>query len=269
MKIISCIKQVYDLDIVLENDWVVDETLKSVDIHYANRIINSYDEASLEMMLQLKDKDSSIETKALTIGSKTTEAILLKALAIGVDEVLRIDVSTSQINNPNDNATLIYEVIKNDISVDLVLCGKQSDINNYGQTGQILAEKLNWSCFTNVYEIKKIDNLYYLTRLLKDGVEKVTTKGPIVVTSIPSSTKFLRMATLREMIKAKKTNIEVLKSPFLLDILSNSNKHYDLLKMTIEKPSKQCKYIEVTQLKTIEEQLNELIVKYQGTGDIK
>jgi electron transfer flavoprotein beta subunit len=266
MKIVSCIKQVYDLDIVLENDWVVDETQKCVDIHYANRIINSYDEASLEMMLQLKDKSKNIMTKALTIGEKNTESILIKALAIGVDEVLRIDSSTKEINNPNDNASLIYESVKDDESIDLILCGKQSDINNYGQTGQILAEKLNWSCFTNVYEIEYLNEIYHLSRLLNDGIERIETKGPIVITSIPSSNKFLRMATLRNMMKAKKTEIKV---SHFESVLSNKDKQYNFKKITIEKPNKQCQYIVEKSNISIEDQLLNLIDEYQGTGDGK
>ena len=268
MKIVSCIKQVYDLDIVLENDWVVDNETKSVDIHYANKIINSYDEASLELMLQLKDKEPNIKTRALTIGEKHTESILQKALAIGVDEVLRIDVSTDRIRSPYDNAQLIYESVKNDKTIELILCGKQSDINNYGQTGQILAEKLGWSCFTNVYEVDLIDSHYHLSRLLKEGIEKVITKAPLVITSIPSPDKFLRMATLREMIKAKKTNIPVISNEFALHQLSKLDKHYHSKGISIEKPVKECIFLESKDDNPVSFQINNLITKYRGTGEV-
>lgn len=267
MKIVSCIKQVYDLDIVLENDWVVDDTQHFVDIHYANRIMNSYDEASLELMLRIKDKNDSIETKAITIGDKQSESILQKALAIGVDETLRIDVSLNPIKNPFDNATLLYESVKDDESIDLILCGKQSDSTNYGQTGQILAEKLHWSCFTNVFEIEYIENQYHLSRLLKDGVENVVTKGPLVITSIPSPGKFLRMATLRDMLKAKKSDINIMNTKAVADVLSKSSKHYDSLKLTIEKPLKNCVMIEKNENATLEQQLKEKLVDLRGIGD--
>ncbi|AIO19439.1 Electron transfer flavoprotein subunit beta [Candidatus Izimaplasma bacterium HR1] len=266
MKIVSCIKQVYDLDIVLENDWVVDESCKSVDIHYANRIMNSYDEASLEMMLQLKDKYLNIMTQALTIGNKSTESILKKALAIGVDEVIRIDIDINKINNPNDNATLIYESVKEDESIDIIFCGKQSDINNYGQTGQILAEKLHWSCFTNVFEIEYIDNQFHISRLLKSGIERIITKAPFVITSIPSADKFLRMATLRDMMRANKETIKIKEYESLLTELEN---RYNFEKITIEKPVKKCIYLEDEIDSKVETQLDELITKYREIGDSK
>jgi electron transfer flavoprotein beta subunit len=269
MKIVSCIKQVYDLDIVLENDWVVDETQNSVDIHYANRIMNSYDEASLELMLQLKDNDVTIRTEAVTIGEKPTESILQKALAVGVDEATRIDVGSTHINNPFDNATLLYETIKEDDSIDLILCGKQSDITNYGQTGQILAEKLNWASFTNVFEIDFIDSYYRLSRLVKDGVEKVTIKGPLVVTSIPSPNKFLRMASLRDMMKAKKKDIKVISKELALEILSKKTRQYKSVGITIDKPVKDCIYLENTSDKSTEDQLNELIISVREIGDVR
>lgn len=267
MKIVSCIKQVYDLDIVLENDWVVDDTQHAVDIHYANRIMNSYDEASLELMLQLKDNNKSIITKAITIGDKQTESILHKALAIGVDEALRVDAASDQIRNPFDNATLLYESVKNDESIDLILCGKQSDITNYGQTGQILAEKLHWPCFTNVFEIEHIDNEYHLSKLLKDGIESIVTKGPLVITTIPSPDKFLRMATLRDMLKAKKSVISTMPKETVSDFLSHSNKHYNSLELTIDKPIKKCIYIEKKTNTTMEQQLYNLICECKGVGD--
>ncbi|MBI9109409.1 MAG: hypothetical protein JEZ04_21875 [Spirochaetales bacterium] len=91
MTVISCIKQVRDLDIVLKNDWVVQENGISINIDYANRIMNTFDETSLELMLRLNDTEKALHTKVVTIGSAYSETILRKALALGVDEALRID----------------------------------------------------------------------------------------------------------------------------------------------------------------------------------
>jgi len=261
MKIITCIKQVYDLDIVLENDWIVDNN--KVDIHYANRIINPFDETALEMMLSIKDENPSIITEAITIGDKSSDDILRKALALKTDTVTRIDLHHEKLRSPNDTASLLYNQITSK-NVDLVLCGKQSDIRNYGQTAQILAAKLDWPCFTDVYEIKYIDKKYTLKRLSGNNEQIVTIKGPLVISVIQSENKYLRMATLRDMLFAKKKEIYTISNEVALKQLSESKIKNNLHSLYIEKQHKECKYLPLKQENNIYTELSNLIKEKTG-----
>ena len=264
MKIVSCIKQVYDLDIVLENDWVVDKTNNTVDIHYAKRIMNSFDETALEMMLHLQDINNDLLTKVITVGDQQCDNILKKALAVGTKEALRIDVHETDLKSPNDISTLLYNSIKEDKSIDLILCGRQSDIHNYGQTGQILASKLGWPCFTNVYEIEYIENVYHLSRLSNNNEEKIIVKGPILITVIQTENKYLRMATLRNMLLAKTNEIEIISNETARGYLRKNNVKQHFQKLTIDKQIKQCQFI--TAQDDVDEftQLNKIISKLKG-----
>ncbi|PAT01341.1 hypothetical protein CI105_07115 [Candidatus Izimaplasma bacterium ZiA1] len=259
MKIISCIKQVYDLDIVLENDWVVDETTNKINIDYANLIMNPYDETALELMLRITDSSKDIKTEVITIGNKKSEAILRKALAIGVDDATRIEIDHELINNPFNIAKLLHHKIKDDKEVKLVLCGRQSDIFNHGQTGQILAEKLGWSCFTNVFNITYKDSYFNVSRTTSSGIEHIKTNNPLVVTVTQSPNMFLRMATLMNTMKAKQKPINFI-SKELSEISEDTNeKFYNLEKLTVEKSKKNCIYLNENKNKSINLQLSDLI----------
>ena len=249
MNILCCIKQVYDLDIILEKDWLVDENTNSVDVYYANRIINPFDETAIEMMLRLQDKDSNVTSNVLTVGEKRSDASLIRSLASGVTNATRIDIKEDLLLNPNITASAIYQEIHNQ-DLDLILCGRQSDINNFGQTGQILAKKLGWSCFTNVFDITHKEGKFYLSRLTNQGIEHIITEGPLVVTITQTANMFLRMATLRDLMQAKKQSIKLItksntKIPMHLQSL------YKKQKLTIDNEKKNCEFINVNNSKNL------------------
>ena len=260
MKIISCIKQVYDLDKVLENDWVIDETSKNIDISYANLIMNPYDETALELMLRMTDSSKELISEVVTIGNQKSEAILRKALAIGVNYATRINVKEQDTTTPFNIASLLHHQITSDNDIQLVLCGRQSDILNHGQTGQILAQKLGWSCFTNVFNIKYENNYFHISRLLNDGIEHIKTKEKAVITITQSPNMFLRMATLMNTMKAKQKPIKLIDLNETAKVKKNSLEEYKLDKLTIEKSKKECVFL--TNDKEISLQLNELINNY-------
>lgn len=243
MKIISCIKHVHNLELILEQDWIVNNN--KVDVSYANKIINPYDEAALELMLKIKDIHKA-KTKAITIGNNKADDILRKALAIGVEEVERIDSNKEE--SLNNTVELLYNSIKKD-NPSLVLCGKQSDNKNHGQTGQKLAAKLDWPCFANVFDITINNNQAIIFQKTKKGILEITTNLPIVVTTIQSDNSFLRLATLRNSIEARKKEIIVTENSNIAEIKETKQ-------LTTIKSNKECKYI--TSNKELENLINSL-----------
>lgn len=265
MTIICCIKQVHDLDIVLKDDWVVDESGRAVDISYANRIMNTFDETSLELMLRLKD-ENAIDTSVVTFGDIQSESILRKALAVGVSKASRIEMQSDLEFNPEQVAFHLHQYILaelNNNSVDMIMCGRQADNGNHGQTGQLLAAMLGWPCITMVTDIKKTDNSFKISRLATDAIEHIYVNRPVVVTITQSANSLLRMATLKATLEAKKKNIEVLN--FATDTNSNLKKTYspnsELEKLSINKPEKTCIFIEDNEKNCKTNQLIKLLKK--------
>lgn len=247
MTIISCIKQVHDLDIVLKDDWVVESDDLSINIDYANRIMNTFDETSLELMLLLSD-EHEIKTKVITLGDKKSDTILRKAMAVGVHEAVRIEALEALDFTPEQVAfhlkTYIQEELKNNKDVQIVMCGRQADNGNHGQTGQLLAEMLGWPCITMVTDIKKVKNEYRISRMEEWGIKHLYVSTPVVVTVTQSENKLLRMSTLKAMLEAKKQPIEVYPVEVTSELLKAGAPAYKLEKLTINKPIKHCLFIE-------------------------
>ncbi len=235
MKLISCIKEVSNLDMILPKDWVVDDSGKAVDLYYATKMINPFDETALELMLRIKDQTDA-STEVITIGN---EDILKKALAIGVDYATRIDLKPNKFTVPNDTASVLYDVIK-DKNANIIFCGKQADNGDHGQTGQILAQKLGWPCFTDVIDVFIEDEFLIIKRLLKEGIEAIKIKGNVVVVITQSGNKFLRMATLLDVIAAKSKSIEVVS-------MDEKMKDYNVQSIYIEQPNKKTKFIQMNE----------------------
>lgn len=206
MKIVTCIKQVRDLDLVLPQDWTVGPD-GFVDISYAKPILNTYDENALEMMLRVADQDHSIETAALTIGGEESETILEKALAIGVDQGVRIENCLDPPHSPCTSASLLARAIGEMDEVSLVLCGRQAGMNDHGQTGLLLAERLAWPCISLVTAMDFRDGSLVLTHQVEEGLEEVEVTGPVVATVTQAADCYLRMATLKAVLEAKKKKI--------------------------------------------------------------
>ncbi len=199
-------KQVLDLDQVLSSDWIVQEN-QTIDLSYANRVINTYDELGLEMMLRLQDEDPKCNSISLTVGTEDTESMLRKALALQVEEAIRIDHAVSMSQTPQAVARMLCAGIRKIGDVDLVLCGRQASGSDYGQTGLILAELLSWPCISLVTEVVRRNEGWVIIHQVDDGLEEVVVSGPVVLTMTQSADHFLRMATLRNTMDAKKKAI--------------------------------------------------------------
>ena len=199
-------KQVLDLDQVLSSDWVVQEN-QTIDLSYANRVINTYDELGLEIMLRLQDQDPNCKSISLTVGTEESESMLRKALALSVGEAIRIDCAISMNQMPQAVARMLWAGIQKIGHVDLVICGRQASGSDYGQTGLILAELLNWPCISLVTDLVRRNDQWIIIHQVDDGLEEVVVEGPVVLTMTQSADHFLRMASLRDTMAAKEKEI--------------------------------------------------------------
>lgn len=238
MTMISCIKQVYDLDIVLKDDWLVSKDM-TIDIDYANRVMNTFDEASLELMLRLCDYDETV-SQVVTIGEKSSETMLRKALALGVTSAVRIETEKVYDYNPLLVAHLLKDYISGQMTknIQIIFCGQEADIGNHGQTGQLLAELLGLPCISRVTDIKRFENAFRISHLVDGGIEHIMVDKPVLVTVTQSENKLLRMATLKASLEAKKKTIKIFTPNDYKDT------SYSLKKLKINAPKNHCEFLE-------------------------
>ena len=103
-------------------------------------IINPYDEwYSLVRAIELKEKAPSAVLHLITVGAADTEPIILKALAIGVDEAIRVNADS---HDPYYIAVQIADVARKG-GYDLIFTGRETIDYNGSSIGGMVAELLD------------------------------------------------------------------------------------------------------------------------------
>lgn len=154
--------------------------------------VNPYDEFALELALRLKDSTEKTEIVLLTLGPLIAEADLRRCLAMGADEIFRIDCG-----EPAD-AFAKSEILARaaeDLQADVILCGKESLDRGSGQVGPFMAERLNCPFVSSItdLDILNVSDSVKVQRSAGRGVrEEIQCSLPAVVsvTSGPLSPRF-------------------------------------------------------------------------------
>ena len=204
MHIIVCIKQVPDPEGPPSSYVINNETL-SVEPSGIPPLLSIFDENALEAALKLKDNDSSIKITILTMGKRISNAVLQKGLAVGADELVKIEdevLDSANIDSYNA-ANILASAVKKIGEYDLILTGRQAADWNAGQTGTGIAEILNIPAVTLARKLEVSGNEITVERLIADGYEKVKTALPALV-MVSNEIGQLRYPTIIQRREAKK-----------------------------------------------------------------
>jgi electron transfer flavoprotein beta subunit len=200
MKIVVCIKQVPAKDaplVVTEGGWI-----RETDIGFE---MNEPDGFALEEALRLKEKHGG-EVIAVSMGPERVKQTIKEALAKGADRGLHIADGKAHTLDPLGAAKSLAAAIERE-KPDLVLTGLQSDDQGFGQTGVLLAERLDLPHATIIMQIEVQDSRMRLKRELEAGwFQWVELPIPAVLT-IQSGINKVRYATLKGIMAAKKKEI--------------------------------------------------------------
>jgi len=140
-------------------------------------IVNPYDEwYALVRGLELKEQLGGTVT-CLMVGTAAVEPSIRKALAIGADEAVRIDL------DPTDaiqTATAIADSARGK-GYDLVLCGKETIDHNGGAVPGMLAELLDLPYVPLATKLDRAGDAWVIDRDAAGGTETVEVTGAVVV----------------------------------------------------------------------------------------
>jgi electron transfer flavoprotein beta subunit len=117
--------------------------------------VNPYDEAGLELALQIKELQGSGEIILLTLGPIIAEVELRRCLARGADDIYQIDTEGEM--DPWGKSQLLARVI-GDMGADLILCGKESLDKRNGQVGAFIAHHLGMPFVSTIVDLTITDN---------------------------------------------------------------------------------------------------------------
>ena len=173
-----------------------------VDIAHVKKVINPFDEISLEEAVRLKERGQVSEIVAVSIGGAESKDSLRHAYAMGADRALLIE--TDQPLQPLAVAKLLKAIIARE-QPQLIFLGKQAVGEDYGQTGQMLAALLGIGVGTFASAIKLIGDAIEVTREVDKGTQTLALKLPAIITADLrlNEPRFIKLPNL--MMAKKKT----------------------------------------------------------------
>lgn len=172
MRILVCISSVPDTTSKI--NFTADQS--AFDNSGIQWIINPHDEFVLTKAIQLQASKGASVT-VVSVGEANCEPVLRKALAIGANDAIRVNLE------PKDSYTTAKElafIIKNG-SYDIVFCGKESLDYNGGAVPAMIAQLLGYSFVNGTVELEFKENKALVTREVEGGKEKMEVEVPIVI----------------------------------------------------------------------------------------
>ena len=179
-------------------------------------IINPYDEwYALVRAIELKEKNASVILHLITVGSTDCDPIIRKALALGGDEAIRVNATSS---DSYYIAAQIAEVAKQG-NYDLIFTGKETIDYNSSSIGGMIAEMLDFSYVSLATKFDINGSAVTINREIEGGEEVCEVALPVVV-SCQKGVAEQRIPNMRGIMAARTKPLKVVE-PAAIDELTN------------------------------------------------
>jgi len=242
MKILVCIKQVADPE-GPTSAFDIDSEQKKIVIKGIPPVINPFDENALEAALKLKDKFGAHVIAINLVDDKLSMAVLKKALAAGVDELVILEDKHFVNIDASSKAYVLASTIGQIGDYSLVLLGRQTADWGSGQIGMIIAEILQLPCIHLARRVDLVNSGLWVERIRKVGSEVLKVQMPSLVT-VDSEIGELRLPLLKDIKEASKKPIHVFNASQLnIDIGKLRIRAVNNLKFTPPR-KRECYFIE-------------------------
>ena len=141
-------------------------------------IINPYDEwYALVRAIEMKEQDPSVTIHLVTVGEADAEPIIRKALALGGDEAIRINIQS------NDSFVVASQIaaIAKEGAYDLILTGKETIDYNSACIGSMLSGLLDMPFVSLANHMVLNGNTATVKREIEGGEETCEVTLPAIV----------------------------------------------------------------------------------------
>ncbi len=206
MDIIVCVKAVLDPDLppakfrIEKNQVIPPEGMPPV--------MNPYDGLAVEAALRLKESKKEGKITVISLGDRSAENILRKALAMGADEAILLSDPGFGDSDGFATAYLLTQAVQKIGNHDLILCGRQAADWDQGMVGAAIAEGLGIPIVTRARSIEMIDRRVKVDRVVTSGFETFEVELPALIT-VSSELGQARIPSGWGIIKAAKKAIPV------------------------------------------------------------
>ena len=172
-------------------------------------VINPYDEFGLTKAMMLKESTGGKVT-IITVGDTTVEAVMRKALAIGADQAVRVNMNAT---DSFSTATEISNYIKQN-SFDLIIAGRESTDYNGGAVGGMIAEMTDLPFVNACIGLEVEGESAKLIREIDGGKEMISSSLPMVIGGQKGLVQEseLRIPNMRGIMQSRTKPLQVLES---------------------------------------------------------
>lgn len=211
MHILVAIKQIIDPEISA-GEFRIDPGTNKV-LTKAKLVMDSYSEYALEVALQVKERQPGTKIVAVCVGDKPAEEVLRKALALQVDEAVRVWESGWEDLDAHAVARILGRVAVRTGGPGMALVGRQSGDVERGLVGPMLAEELGAACITVANRVEPAgENEVTVRRESEGGFLRVQCRLPAVIAVTNDDSNVLRMPKVKDIMMAARKPITVLGS---------------------------------------------------------
>lgn len=214
MRVLNTFKVVPELDLLRDKDWTINNNLP-VETSYVKKVINTYDESALELVLKMAGRaefnNQKPELIALTVGETHADLFLKKLLALGFNKAYRVNSSLDLRFNPYAIASIISAFAREYGPFDFIVMGMQSSDGDNAKTALLTAEELAWPCITGVTGFEPaVAGLITVSSISDQGLVNQTVHRPCILAVGNAPSSLLRVPTLSAIKTAAEKEIGLL-----------------------------------------------------------
>lgn len=182
MRIIVCMKQVPDPE-GPRDAFEINPASGMVEPRGIPPVLSLFDENALELALRIKDvHPAGAVVSVLSVGKRIANAVMLKALAAGADELVKIEDDSLEAGLLDSFATAqVLAAAIHTLPHDLIIVGRQAADFNDGQVGIGIAHILNLPVITLARAVTVQGRELWVERMLANGHEVVSAPLPAVI----------------------------------------------------------------------------------------
>lgn len=241
LNILVCIKQVLDQEIP-PRAFRVDREARRPQVPGAALVASIFDANALEVGLKLREAAGGSVT-ALSLGPKTAEEVLRKALAVTADQAVLLCDEAFGALDPAGVATAIAAAARR-LEADVVLTGRQAGDVEHGQTGGMIAEALGWPCVSFVSQLGPEGDGLRLRREVEDGHVVMEARPPLVATITNAPSNQLRLAKVRDVMMAHRKPITAWTAADLGVAPADLQPRVEMVDLFIPEKESHCEFVE-------------------------
>tara|TARA_B100000700_G_C15039044_1_gene854310 strand:+ start:825 stop:1571 length:747 start_codon:yes stop_codon:yes gene_type:complete len=197
-------------------------------------VINPYDEFGLTKAMMIKESSGGKVT-IITVGDMSVEPVMRKALAIGADEAIRVNM------NPLDSFSTAKEISNyiNQNNFDLIIAGRESIDYNGGAVPGMISEILQLPFVNACIGCEIEGSSAKLIREIDGGKEMISSSLPMVIGGQKGLVEEseLRIPNMRGIMQSRTKPLHV---------LDPSSEIVNTLSVSFEKPQSKgsCKMVD-------------------------